>query len=136
MKRDRVTDDFYQQAEHIIYNDLPTDVLYHVSKTMDYFREEIVQQIILPKEKWVRVYTKDGRGDCAYTSYGRLINTKTVHILSPSITRINILHTFSGNGFRSSDIFKQNGWEHNIEELVQRYADKGWKVTYNHYNKL
>lgn len=134
MKRQALTDEDYELAEHIIYNDLPLSTLYPVSKTVAYFNQEVVERIVEKGEKWVKVPTITG-GIVAYTSYGRLINTKTVKILSPSISRKNILHYFSGNRFKSLDLFQLQGWEHNIEELAGRYIDRGWKCVYNHYTR-
>ena len=136
MKRSYLTDEFYEKAQHIIYNDLPTVDLYDVSGPVDDFREDVVKQIVLPKEKWKQITTVDGRTHLAYTSYARLINTQTIRILSCSITRLNILHCFNSNNLRSTDLFEEFGWEHDIEKLQKRYKQKGWKYSYNFYDEL
>ena len=133
MKRQIVTDEFYQQAEHIIYNDLSTDDLYPISKSLDYFNEDVVRNVILPHEKWVKVYAPDGEKAIAYTSFGRVINTKTVKLLKATATRNNLLHTIQEHTFKSSEIFKQQGWDHDIQDLVKRYVDNRWKISLEHY---
>ena len=135
MKRTALQTEDYEKAEHIIYNDLSTDVLYPISKTVVYFNQEVVERIVEQGERWCKLETKCGKM-LAYTSYGRLINTKTIRVLKPNITRLNVLHYFSANRIKSIEVFKEQGWEHNILELADRYHEKGWPTISNHYNQL
>lgn len=134
MRRKYTTDEDFEQAEYLIYNDIPTHVMYPVSEFMDEFREDVAREICIPGEEFIQIKLEDGRTFFAYTSYGRVINTKYIRTLKPSLTKKNILHYFQTVKLKSTDIFEQAGWDHNIDELVQRYKEKGWSVSTNAYD--
>lgn len=133
MNRSYITDEEYEQAEHSIYNDIPTHVLYPVSESLDEFREDVAREICLPGEKYVQFTTVEGNTYMAYTSYGRLINTKSIRVLKPSITRLNVLHYIGKNRIRSTDMFEANGWKHDIKEIVKKYREMKWTTVYDYY---
>ena len=125
MKKTHLQKDQYETAEHVIYNDLPSSILYPTTKVRSKFNQSVVDKIILPGEEYVAL--KGESDHIVYTSYARLINTNTVKILKGTFTTQNILHQLKGNVVRSLDMFKQYGWEHNLTELQERYIEKGWK---------
>ena len=120
-----MTAEEYETAEHIIYNDLSTDGLYPISKTVDRFNQSVAEKIVKEGEKWERI--ESNTGALIITTFGRLINTHTVKQLKPSITKNNVLIYVDGGSIRSSDLFKMFGWEHDIEEITKRYIDMGWR---------
>ena len=127
MRRTALQREDYEKAEHTIYNDLPTSVLYPVSKTVSYFDQSVVEKIILPGEEYAKI-TLDGYDHIVVTSFGRWINTKTIRQLKPSRTSNLFLCYISGTPYKSTEEFKRCGWEHNIQEIGDRYVEKGWRM--------
>jgi len=120
-----MTAEEYETAEHIIYNDLSTDGLYPVSKTVDRFNQDVAEKIVKKGEKWERL--DSNAGSLIITSFGRLINTYTIKQLKPSITKNNVLIYVDGGSVRSSDLFKRFGWKHDMEEIKKKYREMGWR---------
>jgi hypothetical protein len=120
-----LTQEQYEEAEHVIYNDLPSTILYPSTKVRSKFNQSVVDKILLPGEEYVKLKGEDDH--MIYTSYARLINTNSIRVLKATFTHQNVLTWFRADVIRSIDMFKVNGWEHNVTELQERYIEKGWK---------
>lgn len=126
-KQYQLTQKYLDDVYHVIYNDLPSTLLYPVSETVDRFNEDILKEILLPKEKWCRI--ESDSNTLAITSFGRMINTHTIRQLKPSITPNNVLFYIDGKSVKSSDVFEQQGWKHDMVQIKKYFDDNKWRYT-------
>ena len=128
MKKHRITNEEYAEAEHAIYNDLPlsmADNLPFKTKTLD---EGYLKEVLIEGEQWVSLEHKP---EMALTSYSRLINTYSKRIIKPAISSLTVYWTIGGTSLRCQRDFPKYGWKYNHKEQLKRYLDLKWPLMRN-----
>ncbi len=124
-KRNYISEEEYYATEIAIYNDLPFSTLRWIPKSYKKQATENFKRFLLEGEKVT--YLKDpDRDHIAITNYGRVFNAKTTRQLKVRFTGKNVIAYFNGIYIRSSEIFKEAGWEHDLLDLYIRYKEHDW----------
>ncbi len=125
MKRNYISNEEYYETENAIYNDLPINTLRWVPKSFKKPATENFKRFLLEGEKYT--FLKDpNRDHIAITNYGRVFNAKTTRQLKVKFTGQNVIAYFNGIYIRSSEVFEENGWEHDLLEMYIRYVEHDW----------
>lgn len=117
-------------AEHIIYNDLPSSLLFPISSTGYKFNQSVAEGLMEKGEEYIQL---KGNGHFILTSYGRFINTHTVKQLKPAASSKSFLLYVDKECIKSSTVFETMGWEHNMDKMIERYKERGWKYLRPRY---
>ena len=123
MRRAYITESEYEEAEYRIYNDLPVFMAEDLSKIRSKFNQKVAERLTIEGEQYIQV---EGKEHYILTSYGRLINTYSVRIIQPYISRTNIHWPLNDVHINCKRDFSKFGWKYDYEELVKRYVDNQW----------
>lgn len=118
-----VTDDYINQVEHYINNNLPLLDLYDDTFTSDY-NQRVVDNLIKKGEKYIRL--KADLDHVVITSYGRLINTKRVSQYSLRFTLNTLVAYVSDIKIDCEKIFKEQQWDYNVPKIRKIYDKYKW----------
>jgi hypothetical protein len=99
----------------------------------DYFKEEItdtkyhnhMKSVVTPDEKYVLL--EDKMYDYALTSLGRVINCIHGTQCFVYFKKNNIVLNMRNSKLNLRQIFEEQGWEFNLQELLDNYKKYEWK---------
>lgn len=127
MKRTYITNEEYYEAEIRIYNNLPEVVDEDVAEVsyVPTFNEEVAKELLLPEEEY---YIVPGQPNYIITSFARCINTRKGTQIKPVLTgKKFIFYIGSQPPFFSDVLFKELGWDGDLNKLCKRYVENKWR---------
>ena len=133
IKKGVVTDDYVNEIEHRIYNNIPiTNFLEEVLPPIE-IDLSLVKKMFKKGEK--SVIFGEGYEHVIVTSLGRLINGETLKQYTPKQGKTKLHLYLSINGAVANTnvdletVFKENGWPYSYKKILKTYKKYGWTLT-------
>lgn len=122
-----VADDYVQDIENYIYNDIPILKHPYYKNTGKNHNEDYIKSILKPKEKYV--YLDDNLDHIVLTSFCRVINAETLHQLALRVYKQNTRMIIKGQKVDIYEIFEHNCWDYDFHKIREIYSKYGWKLS-------
>lgn len=122
-----VADDYVQDIENYIYNDIPILKHPYYKNTGKNLKEDYIRSILKPGEKYV--YLSDNLDHIVLTSFCRLINAETLHQLALRVYKQNTRMIIKGQKVDIYEIFDHNCWDYDFQKIREIYSKYGWKLS-------
>ena len=119
-----VTDNYIEQVNHYVNNNLDLSELY-VDESVSYYNQSVIDAMKKKGEKYIRL-----EGDNDYvvlTSFGRIINTKRITQYSVRFTKNSMVVYVFNNKVNCPNIFKEQGWEYDVHKIMRTYKRYKWE---------
>lgn len=124
-----VTQEDYDRAEYIIYNNLSEELVEQIPEPLTLKANlECVKQTIKNGEKWGVMWLPYYE-HLVFTSYGRMLNTKTRRLLKPTMTTNNVIYYCGGTSVTSEEAFKHFKWSYSYKKLLRRFIKNKWRFS-------
>tara|TARA_R110000803_G_scaffold38327_8_gene82779 strand:- start:952 stop:1392 length:441 start_codon:yes stop_codon:yes gene_type:complete len=110
-----------------IYNDRPISYYRQVHKenVVDLNKQRaFLSRVLLPEEEYIII---EHRKEYVYTNKARLFNTKTLRQIAATFSATRIYHVLNQYTINTKNVFEEEGWEYNYENIVNEYKERGWK---------
>ena len=127
-KRKYVDDNYVQEVENYIYNDIPVLKHPYYEDAGKKVNSNFVEGILKPGEKYV--YLRDNVHHMVVTSFGRIINAETSNQLKLRVYKGSCRMIVKGTQIKLKEIFEENAWNYDWEEIKKVYSKYKWPYSY------
>lgn len=129
-KNNYLSDDEIFEIECALYNNVPTPLDKWIPEPLE--EDTWLEDQLLEGE----VAIESSQDNYVWTNFGRSFNIKYKRMLKGTILPKDFIMVFREDRLKTSELFKENGFEFNYKEILDRYKKYKWPLIIpNSYRK-
>lgn len=130
MKTQYLTDKEIDEITTAIYNDTLPTLYESISQDVeDSLSRVAIKELFEDKGIEYLKITIPELEDYILTRQARVFNTKTLRYLKPVLTGSTIFANTRGKRIPFKDLFEEEGWTFDLEEVASLYKKNNWKIA-------